>query len=51
MKVAASVKSAGGDFEAEHTLWIDDATQVWKGKSGAEWTELATGQVVQLNLT
>lgn len=51
MKVAASGKSAGGDFEAEHTLWIDDATRVWKGKSSAEWTELAVGQVVQLNLT
>jgi hypothetical protein len=51
MKVAASGKSAGGDFEAEHTLWIDDATRVWKGKSSAEWTELAAGQIVQLNLT
>ena len=51
MKVATSGKSAGADFEAEQTFWIDDATRVWKGKSSAEWTELAAGQVVQLNLT
>lgn len=51
MKVAASGKSVGGDFEAEHTLWIDHATRVWQGKSSAEWTELAAGQLVQLNLT
>jgi hypothetical protein len=51
MKVAASGKSVGSNFEAEHTLWIDDATRVWQGKSSAEWTELAAGQLVQLNLT
>ena len=51
MKVATSGKSAGAEFEAEQTFWIDDATRVWMGKSSAVWTELAAGQVVQLNLT
>ena len=51
MKVAATGKSAGVDFEAEHSFWIDDATRVWKGKSSAEWEASPQGQVVQLNLT
>ena len=51
LKVVASGKTEGVEFEKEHSFWIDDATRVWKGRELLDWEAIAADQVVQVNLT
>lgn len=51
LKVAASGKTEGVEFEKEHSFWIDDAKRVWKERELLDWEAIAADQVVQVNLT
>lgn len=51
LAVAAVGPADGVEFEREHRFWIDDTARVWQGRELVDWEAIATGQILQANLT